>query len=178
MAHFHSRCSGQAAVEFIVGILLMMIVVSGIVHVNRMSRTSLFLHSVLRGHAGKEAMTVISSENPAYISNWQEGADALRYTADDQPLRNSYVLPATIDMLTKYSVRESRDWTYVASDTRLPVSMITLHSSPIMASLVGFVHTEETLHVPVDTAIRELVYDKDEVAIKEEVWMPLTGGLY
>jgi len=32
--------------------------------------------------------------------------------------------------------------------------------------------------VPVDPVLRQLVYDKDEVAIKEEVWMPLMGGLY
>jgi hypothetical protein len=30
----------------------------------------------------------------------------------------------------------------------------------------------------VDRVIRQLVYDKDEVAIREEVWMPLMGGLY
>jgi hypothetical protein len=47
-----------------------------------------------------------------------------------------------------------------------------------MAAALGFVHEEETLHVPVDPVIRRLVYGKDEVAIKEEVWMPLMGGLY
>lgn len=174
----YRRRSGQAAVEFIVGLLLMLIVLTGIIHVCRMSRTSLFLHSVLRGNAGEEAMSVISSASTGYISDWQAGPDGIRYTADDQPVRNSAMLLATLDLLTRYTAENPDDWNYIAGGTRLPVSMVTLHASPIMATTVGFVHAEETLHVPVDTVIRQLIYDKDEVAIKEEVWMPLMGGLY
>jgi hypothetical protein len=174
------RCgrSGQAAIEFAVGLLLMLIVVTGIIHVSRMARTSLFLHSVLRGEAGKDAMTSLASSTPDYISDWKEGPDGIRYTADDQPVRNSAMLPATLDLLTQNSVANPTDWDYVASGTRLPVSMCSLQASPIMATTIGFVHAEETLHVPVDSVIRQLIYDKDEVSIKEEVWVPLMGGLY
>jgi hypothetical protein len=55
--------------------------------------------------------------------------------------------------------------------------MIRLHESPALATALGFTHAEETLHVPVDPVIRALVYGKDDVAIKEGVWMPLMGGL-
>lgn len=173
-----TRQSGQAAVEFVVGLLLMLIVLAGIIHVCRMGRTSLFLHAVLRGDAGKEAMSQIAASSPAYIADWQEGADGIRYTADDQPVRNAAMLPATLDLLTRDSVKNADDWSLIADDTRLPVSMFSLYATPIMATTVGFVHSKETLHVPVDFVIRQLVYDKDEVAIQEEVWMPLMGGLY
>lgn len=174
----HRPRAGQASVEFAVGLLLMLIVLTGIIHVSRMGRTSLFLHAVLRGEAGKDAMSALSSSSPAYISDWQEGSDGIRFTADDQPLRNGTMLPSTLGLLTQYSVENPDDWRYVAADTRLPVSMFSLYSSPIMATAVGFVHAEETLHVPVDTVIRQLIYNKDVVTIKEEVWMPLMGGLY
>lgn len=173
-----SNRSGQASVEFVVGILLMLIVLTGIIHVSRMARTSLFLHAVLRGMAGKDAMGDTSSVTPAYISDWEAGDDGVRYTADDRPVRNSTMLPATLDLLTRYSVEEPDDWNTIAADTRLPVSMFSLHATPLLATTVGFTHTEETLHVPVDTVIRQLIYDKDKVSIKEEVWMPLMGGLY
>jgi hypothetical protein len=170
--------AGQAAIEFVSGLLLLLLAVTGIIHVSRMGRTSLFLHSVLRGDAGERAMEGVVSESPEYISDWQPGEDQTRYTADDQPVVNGAALAATLDSLTTHSVRSPGDWDYVENQTRLPVSMISLQASPAMATTLGFVHREETLHVPVDTVLRQLVYDKDEVAIKEEVWMPLMGGLY
>ncbi len=171
--------AGQAAIEFIVAIILFMLIVAGIVHINRLARTSLFLHAVLRGDAGKNAMeSGALSVAPLYISDWDAGADGIRFTADDQPIRNSIGLSATLSALSGYSAKSPGDWTYVIPNDRLPVSMISLHTSPIAGAVLGFVHAEETLHVPVDTVLRQLVYDKDEVAIKEEVWMPLMGGLY
>lgn len=178
-AQTHANRSGQAAIEFAVGLLLFLLVLTGLIHVNRMARTSLFLHAVLRGDAGERAMEEgAPSVAPPYVSDWQEGADTLRYTADDQPAINGATLPATLSSLVGYSVKNPGDWSYIAPDSRLPASMLQLSASPSMAATLGFVHTEETLHVPVDPVIRQLVYDKDEVAIKEEVWMPLMGGLY
>lgn len=174
-----ARHAGQAAIEFIASLLLLLLVLSGIIHVSRMARTSLFLHAVLRGDAGERAMREGAlSVAPAYISDWRAGPDDVRYTADDLPVRNGAMLPATLSMFTSYSVKTPGDWSHVAPDTRLPVSMIQLQSSPNMAATLGFTHAEETLRVPVDSVIRQLVYGKDDVAIKEEVWMPLTGGLY
>jgi hypothetical protein len=174
-----TRTQGQAAIEFTVGLLLLLLVVTGLIHVNRMARTSLFLHAVLRGDAGERAMRDGAlATAPTHISDWNPGPDGVCYTADDVPVRKASAVPATVDLLTGYSVKSPGDWTYVASDNRLPVSMINLHASPNSATLIGFIHADETLHVPVDPVIRQLVYDKDEVAIREEVWMPLMGGLY
>lgn len=173
------RRSGQAAIEFVACLLLLLLVISGTVHVNRMARTSLFLHSVLRGLSGKEAMESGSASlAPEYISDWKAGADGDRYTADDTIVRNGAALPSILGTLTRLSVKEEDDWNAVSEKSVLPVSMAVLQRSPIASTVLGFVHREETLHVPVDTVIRELVYDKDKVAIKEEVWMPLMGGLY
>jgi len=170
--------SGQAAIEFVAGLLLLLILLTGLIHVNRLARTSLFLHSVLRGMAGEQAMKSDLSTTSGYISGWEAGPDGLRYTADDQPVRNSAQLSSTLSALTAYSVRSPNDWSYIANDSRLPVSQSRLQASPLMPTVLGFAHEEETLHVPVDPVIRQLVYGKDEVAIKEEVWMPLMGGLY
>ncbi len=170
--------SGQAAIELAAGLLLLLIILTGLIHVNRMARTSLFLHAVLRGDAGEQAMMdTATSVAPLYISDWEPGKDKVRYTADDQPVRNGAILPATLSTLTGNSVKNPGDWGYVTG-SRLPTSMVQLNASPLMATTLGFIHREETLHVPVDPVIRQLIYGKDEVAIKEEVWMPLMGGLY
>ena len=158
---------------------MLLLLVTGMIHVNRMARTSLFLHSVLRSIAGQRAMEGGAvSDAPQDISDWQAGADGQRYTADDQPVRNGAALPAILDTLVNDSVKKQDDWSYVKDSSLLPASMIQLHSLPMLATLSGFVHEEETLHFNVDPVIRHLVYDKEQVAIKEEVWMPLMGGLY
>ncbi|MDD4101617.1 MAG: hypothetical protein PHU80_03180 [Kiritimatiellae bacterium] len=173
------QCCGQAAIEFCAALLLFLIVTTGLLHISRLARTSLFLHAVLRGDAGERAMREGTlAEAPAYIADWNAGADGVRYTADDRPVRNAALLPATLSAITAYSAHNPGDWSHVASDSRLPVSMIRLQDSPGMAAALGFTHASETLLVPVDPVIRQLVYDKDEVAIREEVWMPLMGGLY
>lgn len=171
--------SGQASVELIAGIVLFLILVTGLIHVNRMARTSLFLHSVIRGMAGEQAMEDAAvSSAPKSISDWQAGTDGDRYTADDQPVINGVAQSSILNTLVDNSVKNQTDWDTVADKSKLSLSMISLHASPNLVTAVGFVHVEETLYVPVDSVIRQLVYDKDEVAIKEEVWMPLMGGLY
>lgn len=170
--------AGQAAIEFISGLLLFLLLLAGIIHVNRMARTSLFLHAVLRGSAGERAMgSGALAVAPAHISDWEEGPDGTRYTADDEPVRNGAMLSAMIGTLTRVSVKSPGDWTYV-SESRLPVSMVRLHDSPVAAATLGFIHVQEDLHVPVDPVLRQLVYGKDEVTLRETVWMPLMGGLY
>jgi len=181
--HLRQGCyggqAGQASIELAVAIVLMLIIVTGIIHVNRMARTSLFLHSVLRGRAGVEAMEPFATPATAeYISNWEAGSDAIKYTADDQPVKNSVNLSATFTALCQYSVNSGTDWQYVSDRTQLPVSMVRLNNSTVMGTAVELTHQKERLYVPVDPVIRELVYDKEDIAIEEEVWMPLMGGLY
>lgn len=172
------RREGQAAIEFCLAILLFLIVVAGMLHISRLARSSLYLHSVLRGDAGERAMREGAlAMTPAYIADWRPGADEQRHTADDQPVRNVAILPATLSMVANFSVRQPGDWAQVASDSRLPLSMIRLREAPGMATALGFTRAEATLRVPVDRVVRQLIYDRDEVAIREEVWMPLMGGM-
>ena len=172
------RQAGQAVIELAVAIVLLLIVVTGILHVSRLARTSLFLQSVLRNEAGTRAMdTGAMSDSASYISDWEEGEDGLRYTSDDQPVLNSGGLSSTMMSLLDKSVNSGDDWQHVTDETRLSSSMIQVHNTPMLESLVEMTHEKERLYVPVDSVIRELVYDKDEIPIEEEVWMPLMGGL-
>jgi hypothetical protein len=160
-------------------IVLLLLIVTGLLHVNRMARTSLFLHSVLRGEAGTDAMHEGALAAGAdYISDWEAGADGLRYTSDDRPVRDSGNLSSTILSLTSHSVAAADDWQHVAANSRLPSSMIRLHATPMMNTAVEMTHEKERLYVPVESVIRQLVYDKEAIPIEEEVWMPLMGGMY
>ena len=135
--------TGQAAIEFVVCLLLILLVLTGIIHVARLARTSLFLHAVLRGDAGRRAMrSGTLARAPTHISDWSPGADNIRHTADDQPVHRGMVVPNTAQTLTDFSVRSASDWTFVAPDSRLPLSMIRLRESPNSVTIVGFAHGE------------------------------------
>ena len=179
MQSYRKVKSGQASIELAVAIVLLLIIVTGILHVNRMARTSLFLHSVLRGEAGTDAMEDGAfADGAEYIADWEEGADGLRYTSDDRPVLSSGNLSSTFLSLTDHSVNSPDDWQHVSDDTQLPSSMIRLHNTPMMSTAIEMTHEKERLYVPVESVIRQLVYDKEEVPIEEEVWMPLMGGMY
>jgi len=170
---------GQASIELAVALVLLLIILTGIIHVGKMARTSLFLQSVLRGKAGLEAMNPGAiSMTAEYVSDWDEGPDGIRYTADDQPAKNNMNLSMTFSSLCQHSVESPDDWQYISERTQLPVSMIKMNNSGMIATAIELTHQKEKLYVPVESVIRQLVYDKDDVAIEEEVWMPLMGGLY
>lgn len=174
----HNPRSGQAAAELAIGILLMAIVLFSLLFVGKMTSSSLYLHSLLRGEAGKRAMDSSFSLAPRPIADWDAGEDEVRHTADDQPKNNSVMISATLSMLTESSARTGDDWSHIMRDTRLPVSAATLHSASGLTAMLGFVRAKATLDVPVDPMVQQLMYNKETVAITEEVWMPLMGGLY
>jgi hypothetical protein len=172
--------AGQAAIELMVAVLLLLLVITGLMHIEKLTRSSLFLHAVLRANAGEAAMADAAlADTPDPIRDWDKGADKTAYTADDKAQKSGTAFPATVSMLTAYSTEGHRDddWQYV-SDSILPSSMVRLRESGGVGTLLGAVHAEETLDVPVEPVIRDLAYGKDEVRVKEEVWMPLMGGLY
>ena len=104
------------------------------------------------------------------------GADNIRHTADDQPVHRGMVVPNTAQTLTDFPSAPPPTGRLL-HQTAACRSMIRCANRRTPSPSSGFAHGE-TLHVPVDHVLRELVYDKDDVAIKEEVWMPLMGGLY
>ncbi len=167
---------GQAAIEFVAGLLLLLLVLTGIIHTARLARTSLYLHGVLRAEAGESAMANTLASTPQLIGDWDAGADAVRYTADDTR-RSSAGYMNVIGLVTRYSAASPADWR-VVERTQLPESMVNLQQNGLVSALLGCTHREESIRVPVDPVIRQLVYDKDYVTIKEEVWMPMMGGLY
>ena len=166
--------SGQAAAEFVVCLLLLMLVIMGMMQVATMGRASFYLHAALRGEAGKKAMDDghIGTSAP-YISNWSPGPDGVRYTADDEPIRG--MASGTTSDLAAYSFRSPGDAIYAAGSLR-PVSMLSLTESP--GQVLRFTHEEGRIYVHLFPLMQQLVYRKEKVAIKEEVYMPSMGGLF
>ncbi len=176
-----SRQSGQAAMELMASLLLLMVIIAGLLHINKLVRSSLFLHSVIRASAGERAMSSgAMAMVPEAIKDWDPGKDRTRYTADDTPKKSTAGIATSIALLCDTSTdgHADGDWSYVAPKTLLPFSMLQLRETGSVGSLLGAVKAEESLEIEVEPVIRQLVYDKDTVEIKEGVWIPLMEGLY
>ena len=174
MKPFRHPTSGQAAAEFVVCLLALMLVIMGMMQVATMGRASLYLHAALRGEAGEKAMDDgrLGTSAP-YISDWAPGPDGIRYTADDEPTPG--MASKITGDLAAYSFRAPGDATY-AADSLLPFSMLSLGESP--GQVLRFTHEEGRIYVSLFPLIQQLVYRKEKVAIKEEVYMPSMGGLF
>jgi len=170
--------SGQAMIEFCIGLIVLLLLITGIIHVGRMARISLGIHSEIRGDAGERAMLSGFGTTAEAISDWDSGADGIRFTADDRAQINSARSMAIMNAVASRSARNDDDWQKVMDKTRLPFSMAQLRNQTGLPVFLGFIHRERAVDMQVDPAIRQLVYDAPEVRIKEEVWMPQMGGLY
>ena len=173
-----STRSGQAMIEFAAGLLVLLLLVIGFVHVSKLAMTSLDIHGKIRADAGMNAMQSTLAVSPDAISDWESGKDETRFTADDKVKKNEVASASIIGSVVSHSVRGEGDWQRVSEKSVLPFSMATLAQSPNLTILMGAVHQSRTDRVKVDPFIRNFAYNKEEVAVKEEIWMPLMGGLY
>jgi len=172
------RCSGQAVIEFCVGLIVLLLLVIGMVHIHKMAVVSLGIHSEIRGEAGQMAMQSTLGHTPEAISDWDPGPDKLRYTADDKAQVSGMASLGIIGTLVGYSARNDDDWRVTTDRTQLPVSMVRLRDQMGLPFFLGSAYETDTERVRVDPFLRQLVLGKEEVKIKEEVWIPLMGGLY
>jgi hypothetical protein len=83
-----------------------------------------------------------------------------------------------MNQLLSHSVKREQDWEVVAEKSLLPFSMVQLQKAPNLVFLMGALHEQRIERVPVDPFIRDFIYNKEDVAVKEEIWMPLMGNLY
>jgi hypothetical protein len=173
-----SNKNGQAMIEFAAGLLVLLLIIIGFIHVSRLALSSLGIHGEIRAEAGMTAMQSTLAVTPEAISDWESGKDETRFTADDETQKNQPASASIIGSLVSHSVKTEADWQQVSDKSVLPFSMVKLSQSPNLVILMGAVHQSQTDRVKVDPFIRNFAYNKEEVAVKEEIWMPLMGGLY
>jgi len=174
--------AGQAMIEAMIGVILILILVAGTVQFGLIACAHSVIDSRIRGDTGVTALSppVISPDTPAYILTWTPGADGQRYTADDRAV---YGGPDTLLRIADHSARASTagDWDSFDSLERITghdSSLRNLRHAPVPMGALGFVGMRYRLAVPVSAIIRELVYDRADIQVSETVWVPMSRDLY
>lgn len=169
---------GQAAIEFVIALFLFLIIAQGMIFLNDLSWTSLYLQATQRGAAGRNAMSDSSlGKTPDGIRDWTDGADGITFTADDKAVKGGDA-PFVTQLLAERSAAAPEDWRRVSEEIRVPVSLAQVYDSPSLATLVPSVQRKEEVEVDVPEFLRRNVYGKDDVTLRETVWMPFLDGLY
>lgn len=179
------RCSGQAMVEFLLGLVGIAVLVAMLSQINLISAGDP-LHGVL-GHtrmvvelrnemAKQLAENSNSSFEAGYLSNWQSGSDGYVNTADDMPVSgnaSSFLntmdsalsivdRPGLEEMLTRYGQGFSEN----------SLLLFSGGSSGQMGESFGIFRVENQTSISNELAVQRLVIGSEFLLLKHEIYMP------
>lgn len=169
--------SGQAMVEFIVAVVLIMLVVGGILAVANLQRADSKSMLEATEEAIKDSMGNPLADNFSPIKDWNDGADGYEQTKDDKAEKGSF--SKVRNKITGHAVPDN-DWSAFdrADGNSVRYGDIKQLDSSASASVIGMIEgtASETAEIP--PVIQKSIGLAEEVEVENQVWMPKTGGLY
>ena len=170
-----ARRNGQAFVELILGIIVIVMILAGGIQYLAVANAHRGLTTTVRGEAGARALSDLPElSTPSYIRTWDAGRDGIRHTDDDTP---ETTLPWTLYTIADHSVRDVADWDRLDPLARAS-PMLRMHESLLPTAELDLISVERSDTVVVDPAVRTFIYDVPIVTVEHTVWLPLLGGLY
>lgn len=172
---------GQAIVEVIVGLVVILTLLAGLLQVVSLTRTQADLVADARSLAGEEAMKIEPiSVMPDYLSEVTAGTDEATYSADDEHLNGT---PALLnEHIIDHAVVDDSGWPLLETPPRNPLA--DLHNDMLPQTEFGLLRGRASDSVPLIPAVQHLLFDALpgspglEILIKEDVWMTWTRGIY
>jgi hypothetical protein len=188
--------SGQAVVEFVVGLVVLLTILAGLLELTSVTKKHTDLMVEARRDAGNHALWDMAPAYPAgdapeYIKDWRVGpagddpdgdgipGDEKRYTPDDVFDRATAADFST--RIVERAAANAGDWGVLDEIPRQRVSGLRGSSEP--STLFGLVRGEARedidLLAPEYSLIRKLLFRPadDKIHLSSEVWMTWTKGL-
>jgi hypothetical protein len=175
--------SGQAMVEFIVGIVVLLALLAGLLGLTSLTKKHTDLMVEARREAGNHALWDIEpprpvGANPEFIRDWDVAADGKHLTPDDTFERGTAADFAT--RVIERSASRADDWRVMDQIPENDLAQLRGNVEP--SSFFGFAHggAEEEIDLlsPEYSLIRRMFYRADTIHLKSEVWMTWTKGIY
>jgi hypothetical protein len=166
---------GQALVEVVVGLIAIVALIAGLLQITSLSRAHSDTRTEARAAAAREAMdpaTLIYA--PVFVGDVQAGPDGARYSVDDR-LAPGSTAPFLFDIVDR-SAGDGEGWQHLDAVPGNPVSRMRASAVPTLE--FGFVRAQARRTVPVLGAAQRLFFNRSEVEVETEVWMPWMTGLY
>lgn len=169
--------SGQAMVEFVVAVVLIMLVVGGIITVANLQRADAKSMLDATTSAIEDSMGDAIPSKFSPISDWNNGPDGYEQTKDDRPESGSF--SNVRNDITGYSVPND-DWSAFdrVDGTSAIYGDIEHFDSSGATSTFGMVEGEASETAEIPQVIQRMLGASSEVSVENQVWMPKTEGLY
>lgn len=159
---------GQATVELLIAMIGLLVALAAVLQVSQTGYESIRNLAEARGDADQNARNQSSSFSGDTIGNWSNGADELRYTADDET-----TLPPFVG-LGDFKSELTGGFDLPAN---LPSGFHDELTPDIVSSSIGLTAAmyegEATRTVHIESALEELLFlTTDEIELNDRVYMP------
>ncbi len=163
-------------IELTIGMMVVVLLVSGLVQLIPLYMTHSEMLAETRGNAGEKALNPIAlSDSPEYITDWNEGVDGERHTADDEAETGDTA--ALLGKIINKTSNSDEGWALL--DSSLNSSIPDFRNNLTPTEHFDLVSQENEEVIPIDDdLIRDWAYRKDEITLRVEAWIPKLGGIY
>ena len=171
--------SGQAMVEFIVGLVAVMALLAGLLQVASLGKAHTDSMVEARREAADLAMmdlgdgTVVLSD-PDYIQEWNVGPDGRHHSRDDTWTEAN--AGEFNERIVDRAAADPEGWSILGDVPNNPIGQ--LHGNWDAVAALGLVHGHDERPVPLLPAVRSLLYRADSVDVECDVWLTWTKGIY
>lgn len=164
--------AGQAMVEFMVGLMVVIVLLAGLIQVGQLAQAHTRTMMAARAFAGLLAMSPAppAPGNAMLISDWNPGSDLHRYTPDDTTLATSNAVTLPGELVEHAHL----EW---APDTPTN-ALATLSDALNPAAGLFLVKGEASEYVPILPLIRRLVYARTTLEVESTAWLVWTKAIY
>lgn len=169
-----SHKSGQALIEFVVGLVAILVVFAVLIQIGRIAKEHTQALLGARERAGEFALSeehTTLMPGPMYIQDWSEGGDGTRYSRDDR-IRGGDAEAVPDHVAVHARPEELASW--VGEN-----DLTELYRTELPVGSFGLVHGRyESDPIELYSVIRNLIYDADSISVDADVYMVWTRGLY
>lgn len=173
-----NRKGGQAMIEFVIGLVGIILLTALVVFLGQIQIVDTDSLTRASGDAIGDSMgnAIASSFTP--IDDWDDGLDGRAYTKDDRADKgNFYGLRTHITSATA----PGGDWSGTKRADGAPAlydDVVKVDTGTLAQSTFGFVSSGDSESISVPPVLQDILGLPAEITIRNEVWMPKTGGLY
>ena len=169
--------SGQAMVEFVIAIVGVLVAAAGILLLAELHRADTDTAVEATAEAIDDSMgsAIASSFTP--VDDWREGRDAMRHTKDDRPGPGSF---SGVRARVARRTAPDGDWSGLARLDGSGARCVDIRqfSDGAMTPPPSVPPGRQPATVEPLPVLRRLLGLPDAMTLRNETWMPSTGGLY
>ncbi len=173
-----AKRDGQAMVEFVVALVAVLFVAAGLLLVASLIRADTATFVEATGEAVSRSMSMGLAASFSPIADWEPGRDGMRHTKDDRARPGNW--GRVRRGITVFTAPDG-DW---SGTRRLDGAsahyddIVNVHDGVLSGSTMRFMRGYSAQSVETLPVLQVVMGLPPTLTLRNETWMPATGGLY